>query len=196
MEGQVFIEFRSNSRVEFQFKGRTAMKKQEHCLSKWLVPAAIIMLWASGVLSAQEKFDIKAHYNKAEYMIPMRDGVKIYTQVYSPKDQSKKYPFMLSKTPYASSRPSPEPLVPNQVTKLEYDLLDKAHTFLKNHKIMVQVQSTWFPLIDRNPRSLSIFTRRWNRTFRRPRTKYIDPLNILPTSSSRFYDRRGYKNIP
>ena len=84
------------------------MKKQEHCLSKWLVPAAIIMLWASGVLSAQEKFDIKVHYNKAEYMIPMRDGVKIYTQVYSPKDQSKKYPFMLSKTPYASSRPSPD----------------------------------------------------------------------------------------
>lgn len=52
---------------------------------------------------------------------------------------------------YRNSFTNPEPLVPNQVTRLEYDLLDKAHTFLRGHKIMVQVQSTWFPVIDRNP---------------------------------------------
>jgi len=52
---------------------------------------------------------------------------------------------------FRNSFTDPEPLVPDQVTKIEFDLLDKHHTFLKGHKIMVQVQSTWFPLIDRNP---------------------------------------------
>ncbi len=84
------------------------MKKQEVSFLKWLVPVVIILLWASGLVTAQEIYNVKAHYDKAEYMIPMRDGVKIYTQVYTPKDKSQKYPFMLSKTPYAESRPSPD----------------------------------------------------------------------------------------
>ena len=54
---------------------------------------------------------------------------------------------------FRNSFTEPEPLVPEQVTRIEYNLLDKAHTFLKGHKIMVQVQSTWFPLIDRNPQT-------------------------------------------
>jgi hypothetical protein len=52
---------------------------------------------------------------------------------------------------YRNSYTTPEPLVPNQVTKIEYDIRDKYHTFLKGHRIMVQVQSSWFPVIDRNP---------------------------------------------
>jgi hypothetical protein len=44
-------------------------------------------------------------------------------------------------------------MVPNQVTPLEWDLRDKNHTFQKGHRIMVQVQSSWFPLIDRNPQT-------------------------------------------
>jgi uncharacterized protein len=52
---------------------------------------------------------------------------------------------------YRRSLTKPEPMVPNQVTPLEWDLRDKNHTFQKGHRIMVQVQSTWFPLIDRNP---------------------------------------------
>ncbi len=40
------------------------------------------------------------HYSKAEYQIPMRDGVKLYTIVYSPKDTSVKYPILLNRTPY------------------------------------------------------------------------------------------------
>ena len=54
---------------------------------------------------------------------------------------------------FRNSFSEPEPLVPEQVTRIEYDLLDKAHTFVEGHKIMVQVQSTWFPLIDRNPQT-------------------------------------------
>jgi putative CocE/NonD family hydrolase len=43
------------------------------------------------------------------------------------------------------------PMVPGKVAELKWDMEDINHTFLKGHRIMVQVQSTWFPLNDRNP---------------------------------------------
>ncbi len=52
---------------------------------------------------------------------------------------------------YRESYSNPKPLIPGQITKIQYDLRDKCHTFRKGHRIMVQVQSTWFPVIDRNP---------------------------------------------
>ena len=52
---------------------------------------------------------------------------------------------------FRSSFERPEPFIPGQVTKVEFELPDILHTFLKGHRIMVQVQSSWFPLIDRNP---------------------------------------------
>ena len=52
---------------------------------------------------------------------------------------------------YRNSFTTPEPMTPNEVTRIQFDLLDKHHTFLRGHRIMVQIQSTWFPLIDRNP---------------------------------------------
>lgn len=45
----------------------------------------------------------------------------------------------------------PEPMVPGEPTVLTFELADVLHTFKKGHKIMVQVQSTWFPMIDLNP---------------------------------------------
>ena len=45
----------------------------------------------------------------------------------------------------------PKPIVPNEVTPYRIDLHSNDHAFLKGHRIMVQVQSTWFPLYDRNP---------------------------------------------
>ena len=47
----------------------------------------------------------------------------------------------------------PEPFVPGQVTKVEYAMPDVYHTFRTGHRIMVQVQSSWFPLVDRNPQT-------------------------------------------
>jgi predicted acyl esterase len=44
---------------------------------------------------------IKDNYTKYEYQIPMRDGKKLFTSVYVPKDQSKKYPIMMDRTPYS-----------------------------------------------------------------------------------------------
>ena len=42
-------------------------------------------------------------------------------------------------------------MVPGQVTNIKFDLRDKYHRFLKDHRIMLQIQSTWFPVIGRNP---------------------------------------------
>ncbi len=52
---------------------------------------------------------------------------------------------------FRNSFEKPEGLTPNEVTKVEFTLPDVNHTFLKGHKLMVQIQSSWFPLVDRNP---------------------------------------------
>jgi putative CocE/NonD family hydrolase len=52
---------------------------------------------------------------------------------------------------YRNSFEKPEALVPGAITKVNYALPDVAHTFKKGHRIMIQVQNSWFPLADRNP---------------------------------------------
>ena len=52
---------------------------------------------------------------------------------------------------FRESFETPEPFVPGEVTPVEFELYDVLHTFKRGHRIMVQIQSTWFPFIDRNP---------------------------------------------
>ncbi len=52
---------------------------------------------------------------------------------------------------YRNSFAKPEAFTPGKITEVKYSLPDVAHTFKKGHKIMVQIQSSWFPLADRNP---------------------------------------------
>jgi len=52
---------------------------------------------------------------------------------------------------FRNSFVNPEPLVPDQVTEVRFRAPDIFHTFKKGHRIMVHVQSSWFPLVDRNP---------------------------------------------
>ncbi len=61
---------------------------------------------------------------------------------------------------FRNSFGKPEPLVPGQVAEFTIDLHTNDHCFLKGHRMMVQVQSTWFPVIDRNPQKFveNIFT--------------------------------------
>lgn len=54
---------------------------------------------------------------------------------------------------FRNSFERPEPFVPGRVTKVEYALPDVFHTFQRGHRIMIQVQSSWFPLVDRNPQT-------------------------------------------
>ncbi len=52
---------------------------------------------------------------------------------------------------FRNSYERPEPFTPNEPTHVPLELQDVLHTFRKGHRIMVQIQSTWFPLVDRNP---------------------------------------------
>jgi putative CocE/NonD family hydrolase len=54
---------------------------------------------------------------------------------------------------YVKSFETPEALTPGKVTEFKWSLHGADHTFLKGHKIMVEVQSSWFPLYDRNPQT-------------------------------------------
>ncbi|AMV38028.1 Cocaine esterase [Planctomyces sp. SH-PL62] len=55
---------------------------------------------------------------------------------------------------YRNGLDSPEPFAPNQPTAVNFTMQDVAHTFRSGHRLMIQVQSTWFPLVDRNPQQL------------------------------------------
>jgi putative CocE/NonD family hydrolase len=52
---------------------------------------------------------------------------------------------------FRNSFSNPEPFKPNKVEEVKFDLPDVAHTFMKGHRLMIQIQSSWFPLGDRNP---------------------------------------------
>lgn len=56
---------------------------------------------------------------------------------------------------FRNSLEKPEPFVPKKITKVNFTLPDVAHTFKAGHKIMIQVQSSWFPLVDRNPQKFT-----------------------------------------
>jgi putative CocE/NonD family hydrolase len=60
---------------------------------------------------------------------------------------------------YRNSFEKPEPFRPGKVTEVKYSIPDVAHTFKKGHRIMIQVQNSWFPLVDRNPQKfVDIYT--------------------------------------
>jgi uncharacterized protein len=52
---------------------------------------------------------------------------------------------------FRNSFANPSPFTPNKIETVKFDLPDVAHTFKKGHRLMIQIQSSWFPLADRNP---------------------------------------------
>jgi hypothetical protein len=69
-----------------------------------MMALALVVGHAAGAQEKQESSNeeyVKAHYTKYEYRIPMRDGVRLFTSVYVPKDQSHAWPFMVDRTPYS-----------------------------------------------------------------------------------------------
>jgi hypothetical protein len=67
---------------------------------------------------------VRTHYAKYEYRIPMRNGKR-----------------------------KPTPLPPGKMVSVNSEMPDVNHTFRTGHRIMVQVQSSWFPLVDCNPQT-------------------------------------------
>ncbi len=66
-----------------------------------LSTALLVVLSVAGFVLSQEGASLKSTYAKAEYQIPMRDGTKLFTAVYAPRDASQKYPILLTRTPYS-----------------------------------------------------------------------------------------------
>ena len=52
---------------------------------------------------------------------------------------------------FRNSLDRPEPFVPGQPTRVQFTVSDTFHTFRRGHRIMIQIQSSWFPLINLNP---------------------------------------------
>jgi putative CocE/NonD family hydrolase len=56
---------------------------------------------------------------------------------------------------FRDSFSNPVAMIPNKITEVSFDMQDASHAFKKGHKIMVQIQSSWFPLVDRNPQTFT-----------------------------------------
>jgi uncharacterized protein len=81
--------------------------------------------------------------------------IDVYPEEYPDEPEMSGYQLLISGEPvrarFRKSLEKPEPVVADQVEEYAIDLHWGHHRFRKGHKIMVQVSSTWFPLIDRNP---------------------------------------------
>ena len=90
----------------------------------------------------------------ADWIVKLID---VYPQDYAPDFKLGGFQLMVSNEVFRGrfwkSFVKPVPLVPNAVTPFTIDLHTQSYRFQKGHKIMVQVQSTWFPIIDRNPQT-------------------------------------------
>jgi putative CocE/NonD family hydrolase len=83
--------------------------------------------------------------------------IDVYPEDYPAEPSMGGYQLMIAndvfRGRFRKSFERPEPLVPGEIAEFTIDLHTADHRFLKGHRIMVQVQSTWFPLIDRNPQT-------------------------------------------
>ncbi len=69
-------------------------------MRKLLTFLFVLIFTISQAMSANT-FDVKAHYTKKEVYIPMRDGVRLFTSIYLPKDTTRSYPILMQRTPYS-----------------------------------------------------------------------------------------------
>ena len=95
-----------------------------------LVP---LFLWAQGISGEKAQPDsvelrLRQIYDKREVMIPMRDGVRLFTAIYEPKDRSRKHPILMMRTPY-SCEPYGD--------KFNRDLRSASNLYVKNNYILV-----------------------------------------------------------
>ena len=83
--------------------------------------------------------------------------IDVYPELYPDDWKMAGYQLMVAnevfRGRYRRSFEKPEPIRPNEITPFTIDLHTQNYCFNKGHRIMVQVQSTWFPLIDRNPQT-------------------------------------------
>jgi len=77
------------------------MKTKLFALLNLILVFAVVPIFAQQTLEQKELAEyIRDNYDKREVMIPMRDGVKLFTSIYTPEKKSQKYPILLNRTPY------------------------------------------------------------------------------------------------
>ena len=102
--------------------------------------------------------DVAAHLQAsttgtdADWVVKLID---VYPERYQPNPRLGGYQMMVAgevfRARFRRSYRVPEPIKPGEIVEYRINLRDRNHRFLAGHRIMVQVQSSWFPLIDRNP---------------------------------------------
>jgi uncharacterized protein len=119
-----------------------------------------VATWSTGALDQDVCVagDISAHLyasttgSDSDWIVKLID---VYPEDYAPERSMGGYELMIAdevfRGRFRNSFEKPEATVPNQVTPYTIDLHTNNHCFGRGHRIMVQVQSTWFPIIDRNP---------------------------------------------
>jgi putative CocE/NonD family hydrolase len=118
--------------------------------------------------------------------------IDVYPEKYAPDQKMSGFQLMIAgdvlRGRYRNNWEKPEPITANAVTRYEIGFPANDHVFQRGHKIMVQVQSTWFPVIDRNPQRFvpnifraqdSDFRRATQRIFRSGRTSSFIAVPVL-----------------
>jgi hypothetical protein len=72
-------------------------------LKRILFTVGFLFVISNTIAQTSEIYNPKDHYIKKEVVIEMRDGIKLHTAIYSPKDTSKTYPMLMMRTPYSCS---------------------------------------------------------------------------------------------
>jgi putative CocE/NonD family hydrolase len=130
----------------------------------------------------------------ADWIVKLID---VYPQKYPDDWELSGYELMIAdeifRGRYRRSFEKPEPIIPNEVTPYSIDLHTVNHVFKKGHRVMVQVQSTWFPLYDRNPQKFvpnifeakeSDFQKTTQRVYRSKRFASSVEIAVLPGAPS------------
>jgi len=98
------------------------------------------------------KFFASTTGSDADWVVKLID---VYPQEYKKELKMSGYELMIAddvmRARFRKSLSNPEPITPGKVEEYTIDLHGVDHVFKKGHRIMVQIQSTWFPIIDRNP---------------------------------------------
>jgi uncharacterized protein len=98
---------------------------------KWLAAAAAAVGISSAPLGvASVGFDVKAHYEKSEHRVPMRDGTHLFTAVYRPKDRSRTFPILIVRTPYSIDHYGPDAFPPAAEMAPSEDFLRDGYIFV------------------------------------------------------------------
>jgi putative CocE/NonD family hydrolase len=116
----------------------------------WMTEPLTADLVLAGDVTA--RLQVSTTGSDADWIVKLID---VYPEDYAPNSKLGGFELMVANDVFRSrfreSFEKPKPMVPNVVTPITIDLHTQSYRFLKGHRVMVQVQSTWFPLIDRNP---------------------------------------------